>query len=298
MADPHGVLIVDKPSGPTSFAVVAAARRLYSTRRVGHCGTLDPMASGVLVLVLGEATKLANVLTFDDKAYRAEISFGAATDTLDAQGQVLSECQVCSAWLSSERLEQALCAERARTSQLPPQFSAIRLDGRRAYDLARKGQHAELPPRAVNVKRLEVVDYDDHRLTVELLVSKGYYVRSLARDLCEHLGMCGHLSALRRLSSGCFELQQAVSWPREQPTQLLSVSDAVRQAMPCATLDVCGTIAARRGQRLSAEHFLQPPQHEHMHAWLDPEGELVALGSAEGEQFRVRRGFTTAVAQR
>jgi len=203
----HGVLVVDKPGGMTSHDVVARARRLFGTRAVGHAGTLDPMATGVLVLLFGEACKLSAYLTGQDKTYSAGVRFGSATDSLDADGRVTEERTLPAGWLARETLDRALAVERARTLQVPPAVSAISEGGRRAYQRVRAGETVELAPRPVRVARLELLEWSDAGVDVELEVSKGYYVRAFARDLGATLGVPAHLGRLRRLTSGAFSLR-------------------------------------------------------------------------------------------
>ena len=224
-AGPHGLLIVDKPEGPTSHDIVHAARRVLRTRRVGHAGTLDPMATGVLVLLLGEATKLSDLATAADKTYRARVSFGRATASHDATGATTHESTVTLSQLGEAALQAALQAERERTLQVPPAVSAIKLQGRRAYALARAGEAPELPPRAVRMFELRELERDETTLSLELRVSKGYYVRALARDLGLALGVPAHLSQLRRISSGSFTLAEACSWPPPSPPPLLPLRE-------------------------------------------------------------------------
>src|SRR5690349_5770388 len=164
--DPHGIVIVDKPRGPTSHDLVQEARRVFHTRRVGHAGTLDPMATGVLVLLLGEATKLSDLATAADKTYRAGVHFGRATDSHDADGNTTAESASTLEQIAGADLAQALEAERERTLQVPPAVSAIKLQGRRAYELARNGAAPELEARPVRVRRLEVIRRDTHTLTL------------------------------------------------------------------------------------------------------------------------------------
>ncbi|MDF3072076.1 MAG: uncharacterized protein K0R38_7677, partial [Polyangiaceae bacterium] len=168
-----GVAVVDKPRGLTSHTVVAQARRLFARKDVGHAGTLDPMATGVLLLLVGQATKLSGYLTSDSKRYAAEVMFGRATDTLDAEGRTTEEAPLAADQLSPERVEQALASERARTEQVPPAVSAIKVDGERAYALARKGEAPELAPRAVRVLELTLLERTPNALRVEMHVSKG-----------------------------------------------------------------------------------------------------------------------------
>ncbi len=208
-----GVAVIDKPRGLTSHAVVAQARRLFGRKDLGHAGTLDPMATGVLLVLVGQACKLSGYLTASSKRYSAEITFGVGTDTLDADGKTTTEATLAPGEPSLAALEAALAAERLRSEQTPPAVSAIKVAGERAYALARKGAAPELAPRAVEVTELRLLELAGSVARCELLVSKGYYVRSLARDLGERLGFPAHLSALRRLASGSFGIEQAHAWP-------------------------------------------------------------------------------------
>jgi len=291
---PDGVLVVDKPGGATSHDIVARARRIFGTREVGHAGTLDPMATGVLLLLFGEATKLSNFLTRDSKRYLATVSFGRATDTLDAEGTTTHEAAVPAEGLHESALQAALAAERERVQQVPPAVSAIKVDGRRAYALTRAGAPPELPPREVKVDELRVVSREATTLTVEVLVSKGYYVRALARDLGAALGLPAHLASLRRLASGRFELAEACTWPASAEARLVPTSEAARRTLPVAELGESGLRRARLGQPLEAADFSGRPDVSigATEAWFGPAGELAALGHqrAPGE-FRVVRGF-------
>ncbi|MCZ7683091.1 MAG: tRNA pseudouridine(55) synthase TruB, partial [Sandaracinaceae bacterium] len=184
-------------------------RRALGTRAVGHAGTLDPMATGVLVVAVGEGTKLVRWLTSDDKAYRATVALGAETDTLDAEGTVVERAAVPA--LSVERVRDAARAFTGTFLQRAPAFSAIKVGGRPLHERARRGEAVEPPEREVTVHRLEVIEASADRVELELEVSKGFYVRSLARDLARSLGTRGHLGALRRLRSGAFDLRGALA---------------------------------------------------------------------------------------
>lgn len=289
---PHGVLIVDKPRGPTSHDVVAQARRFFRTKAVGHAGTLDPMASGVLVLLIGEATKLAAYLTLDDKEYRATVAFGRSTDTLDAEGTILEERELPPGAPDDAALEAALAAERARTEQVPPAFSAISVGGVRSHRLARSGEAVTLPARPVAVRSLTVIERAGASVTVDLAVAKGYYVRSFARDLGSHLDLPSHLTALQRRASGPYRIDEATSWPPTGEPSLLSLEDAVTRALPVAHLTQEGAARTRCGKVLLPEHFEGAPSAAPVVAWLTPEGRLLALGRPEPPGgFRVVRGF-------
>jgi tRNA pseudouridine55 synthase len=297
----HGVLVADKPSGPTSHDVVQQARRLYGTREVGHAGTLDPMATGVLLLMFGEALKLSPYLSAESKRYRARVAFGRATDTLDALGETTREVELAPGSLGEAALEQALNRERARTTQVPPAFSAIRLGGKRAHRMSRRGETPELAPRPVAVHALEVVEraQDPSSLELEMVVSKGYYVRALARDLGETLSLPAHLSSLRRLASGAFNLSDAVVWPPARPAPLIPLELAAARALPMVALNPSGERRARFGQALSIGDFVEDPLPAHgdleaqrVVAWTGTTGRLIALGRRDAERgFCVLRGF-------
>ena len=311
-----GVLVVDKPTGSTSHAVVQQVRRALGIRRVGHAGTLDPLASGVLVVMVGEATKLAPFLTAEDKSYAAVVRLGAATSTLDAEGEITEQGSMPHWLLQPEereaRIARALELERGRTSQSPPLHSAIKIHGRAAYALARAGEPFALSPRPVKVHELrwealnlepaeppaqdtgrQVPGYAD--LELVLTVGKGYYVRSLARDLGGHLGVPAHLHALRRLRSGPFDLAHAVSIgadAAELCARLIELGEAARSTLPAATLHEQGTARAAVGKPVSSGDFTLPPCAGSPSAWFDASGRLVAVGLlGDDGQGRVLRGF-------
>jgi tRNA pseudouridine55 synthase len=298
-------LVVDKPSGVTSHDVVAGARRVFGTRRIGHAGTLDPMATGVLVLLLGEATKLAEIATGADKKYQARVCFGRATDSYDADGRTTAEAPVPLAALDATRVNAALDAERSRSLQTPPGVSAIKLNGQRAYRLSRSGTPPILAPRPVRVRSLALIAQSEHSVSLELSVSKGYYVRALARDLGEALGLPAHLDQLRRLESGSFTLAEACSWPPASVPELLSLRAALPRLLSTLRLNSEGVRRARLGQALRRDDFLDAGSplfdaalaspHEGaattLCAWLDEGGAPIALGLCDGLSFRVRRGF-------
>lgn len=293
----HGLLVVDKPQGPTSHDIVAQARRLLRTRRIGHTGTLDPMATGVLVLLVGEATKLSSVLGSDEKAYRARVQFGFSTDTDDAMGSPLVTVPVQEYLLCQENVESALRDERTRTQQTPPVFSAIKESGQPLYKKARLGLPVSVDPRPVTVKSLELLAVGANYVDLELQCSKGYYVRSLARDLGNALGCPAHLSALRRISAGRFTLDQAIHWPTAIAPPLMSLVDAARATLHCFELTDAGAQKARLGQELSAEHFTPSNSPNgvisNSMAWLHRH-QLVALGRwKDSLTLRVERGFNT-----
>ena len=272
-------MIVDKASGMTSHDVVAKARKTLGTREIGHAGTLDPMATGVLVLAIGEATKLVPYLSASDKEYEATIALGVETDTLDADGRETKRADVRSDWTAL--LDAALEEERRRMMQLPPVFSAIHAKGARSHERARRGEIVELDERPVRVISLDAIATRDAALDVRLVVSKGYYVRALARDLAARLGTVGHLTALRRLRSGSFTLADAGA--------TIPLVQAATRVLPKTTLTDAGVGHARAGRRVPLEDLGTTEAGEH--AWLAPDGALVAIGRIEDGAGKVTRGF-------
>jgi tRNA pseudouridine55 synthase len=291
-----GVLVVDKPRGPTSHDIVAQARRVLGTRAVGHAGTLDPMASGVLVLLVGEATKLATYLSLDDKEYCATVELGRSTDTCDAEGTTTEECALPAHFPPSEALEAALQSERARTEQVPPAFSAVSIGGQRAHRMARRGETVALPPRPVTVTKLSLIECRSASaegrasVTLSLGVSKGYYVRSFARDLGAHLGVPAHLTFLRRVASGPYRIDAALQWPPDGIPELVPLEVAACTALPSATLTTTGETLARHGSTLTEAHFETSPPSSPA-AWLSASRRLVAIGHLAEAGYRVVRGF-------
>lgn len=205
----EGFLNVRKAAGWTSHDVVQVIRRLTGTRRVGHAGTLDPAATGVLVVAVGRATRLLDYLLMQDKCYRAEVVFGAATTTDDAEGEVVRTGDVSR--LTFQDVSRLLPRFLGEIWQLPPQYSAVKLQGRKAYQLARKGEWAEMEPRAITVRGIAVEGWGRPRLSMLVCCSKGTYIRGLARDMGDALGVGAHLGALSRISSGAFTLEDAAS---------------------------------------------------------------------------------------
>lgn len=205
-----GVLVIDKPSGPTSHDVVAFVRRALRERRIGHTGTLDPLATGVLPLVIGKATRLASLLSATDKEYEAAIRLGATSDTYDAAGQLSPTAQSLSG-IAPAVVERALEGFRGTVEQMPPPFSAKKVGGVPAYKLARQQKPTALTPVRVTVHELEFVEMDEGLVRLRVRTSPGFYVRSLANDLGRKLGCGAYLESLRRIRSGAFTLNHAVS---------------------------------------------------------------------------------------
>ena len=250
-----GLVVCDKPAGWTSHQVVGRLRRLLGTRKVGHAGTLDPMATGVLVVGVNRATRLLGLLALDDKVYAATIRLGVSTVTDDAEGETTAAPGAAA--LDPEALAAALGDLTGEISQVPSAVSAIKVDGVRAYARIRAGQEVALAARPVSVRRFTVLARRDARadgtevvdLDVEVECTTGTYVRALARDLGVALGTGGHLTALRRLRSGPFTLAEAAVLG-DEPPPVLPLADAARRCFPALTVDGDTEQAVRYGRRL------------------------------------------------
>ncbi len=274
MTDP-GLVVVDKPAGMTSHDVVGRCRRLFGTRKVGHAGTLDPMATGVLVVGIERATKILGLLTATDKSYEATIRLGRTTTTEDAEGEVLQDISAAS--VIDEQIESAIAALRGPIQQVPSAVSAIKIDGKRAYQMAREGQTVELAARPVRIDRFEVlaVRRVDERVDVDVAVdcSSGTYIRALARDVGAALGVGGHLTALRRTRVGDFGLDQARTLEElaEQPQLSYSLDEACLRAFPRRDLTETEVIDAGHGRPLP------PAGIGGTYAATAPDGRVMAL---------------------
>jgi tRNA pseudouridine55 synthase len=276
-----GILVLDKPPGLTSFDAVAVARRQLGQRRVGHAGTLDPAATGVLPLLLGEATKLTPYLVDQDKEYLAVVRFGVTTDTHDLTGTVRSEAPV--GVLTRERLERACRPLVGRISQVPPMFSAIHHEGRRLYELAREGIEVERAPRQVVVVSITIEDVGERTATLRVVCGKGTYVRVLAADLGTALGCGAAVERLTRTRVGPFGLEAAVSWTeltaagRAEVWARVLPTDAALVDWPAVRLDGEGARRFRHGQ---AADLATPLPEARLVRVYDDAGVLLGVGDA------------------
>jgi tRNA pseudouridine55 synthase len=284
-ATSSGLIVVDKPEGPTSFDVVARVRRLMGTREVGHCGTLDPFASGVLVVAVGSFTRLVRVLTADDKAYTATVAFGASTTTDDREGETVARGDPST--LTPELIAAALADMVGVQLQTPPAYSAVHVDGERAYARARRGEAVEMKPREVVIQSLALLSFDGARATLDVRCGKGTYVRSIARDLGARLGVPAHLGALRRTASGGYTLADAVPLDELSPASLMTGVGALR-GVRLLEVDHDAARALAQGKRpATAERFAGT-------ALAHRGGEPVALVRIEDGRIVVERGFSSA----
>jgi tRNA pseudouridine55 synthase len=280
-----GLLVIDKPIGPTSHDVVGRVRRLTGVRRVGHAGTLDPLASGVLLVCVGSATRLVEYLVGLDKVYETTIRLGQATTTYDAEGEVTAERPVS---LTLGQIAAALDHFRGTIRQRVPPYSAVKQDGQPLYKRARRGEAIELPQREVTIHALDLLSYEPPLLALRVVSSSGVYIRSLAHDLGEALGCGGHVAALRRTAVGRFTLDEAAALDELTPDNI-----AARLLPPEATvahlprIDFDGDAAAQLGfgQRLAAPADTSPGDA----AAFGPDGRFLGIVTAEEGQWRPRK---------
>ncbi|HEV7418766.1 MAG TPA: tRNA pseudouridine(55) synthase TruB [Mycobacterium sp.] len=274
-----GLVVVDKPAGMTSHDVVGRCRRLFGTRKVGHAGTLDPMATGVLVVGIERATKILGLLTATDKSYAATIRLGQTTSTEDAEGELLQT--VPAENVTDAAVDQAVAGLRGDIDQVPSAVSAIKVDGQRAYKLVREGKSVELAARRVRIDRFEVLATRRHPevpaglvdLDVEVDCSSGTYIRALARDVGAVLGVGGHLVALRRTRVGRFALDEAHTLDRlaDQPRLSYSLDEACLLAFPRRDLTAEEAESARHGRALP------PAGIDGVYAAVAPDDQVIAL---------------------
>lgn len=290
----HGWLILDKPYGLGSTQAVGAVKRCLresgeAKTKTGHGGTLDPLATGVLPIALGEATKLAGRMLDSDKCYDFTIKFGEQTDTLDIEGPVIATSDVRP---TRAQVEAVLPRFTGPIEQAPPIYSALKIDGQRAYDLARAGQEVEMKLRAVTIHALSIRDCDAESVTLSASVSKGTYIRSLARDIALALGTVGHVTMLRRTKAGPFSLEQAISLDnlnqaaRERSiVQLLLPLTVGLDDIPALPVTPDQALALRQGRILEGD-----PRKQGL--MLAMEGDLpIALVEGSGLEIKVVRGF-------
>lgn len=300
---PDGILLVDKPQGISSHRVVSIARRRLGLKKIGHAGTLDPMATGLLLLGAGHSTRLLTHLVGLGKTYTATIRLGVATDSDDADGTPTAAAGVLDADVSDAAVERAVAAQRGTIDQVPSTVSAIKVDGRRAYDLARKGEEVVLRARTVTVSRFEVTGRSDLSVTVdgaEVAVvdldvvvdcSSGTYVRALARDVGAALGTGAHLTALRRTAVGPFRVEDAIDLEDDDvdvAAALARPADVARRLFDTVTLDTAAARDLTDGKRVAAEH---PDSDGPVAAVAADDDRLVGLVSVHRGRLRVITNF-------
>jgi tRNA pseudouridine55 synthase len=276
-----GALLVDKPLGLSSNAVLQKAKALFGAAKAGHAGTLDPLASGLLLVLFGEATKFAGPLLDADKEYVATLKLGERTTTGDAEGEVLEKKPVN---VTEQSLLPVLERFRGEIEQVPPMHSALKHKGTPLYRLARRGQEVERAPRRVLISELELVKFDTPSVVLRVVCSKGTYIRVLAQDIGEALGCGAHLAGLRRTASGHFRIQDAVTLERLEEIQMAERVQRLRslpvllEGLPRAELDAAEEARLRQGQALKVSGL-----HPGLCAVVRPDGAVIGLGSADSE---------------
>jgi len=288
-----GVIVIDKPIGMTSHDVVQIVRKGTNIRRAGHTGTLDPRASGVLVVLVGPAVRLSEYVSASDKRYQAVIQLGTTTDTYDADGRVLSTTSVD---ISEKQFDDVLQSFVGQIEQVPPPYSSVKVKGRHAYDMARNGEEVDLEPRTINVYNLDLLEWAPPEAVIDVYCSSGTYVRSLAHDLGEKLGCGAHLIGLRRTKSGRFTLRDAVplrklreafendTWQNFIIPAAEALSDWPAVELTMEQLDI-----VRHGRRIPAEPGVGP-----MARAISEEGELIGLLELDPEtqEWQPKKVFT------
>ncbi len=290
----HGWLILDKPQGMNSTKAVTKVKRLFDAAKAGHAGTLDPLATGILPIALGEATKTVPFVFEDSKAYRFTVRFGAETDTDDAEGKVVTTADKRP---TRDEIEAILPRFTGKIEQVPPRYSALKVDGARAYDLAREEEEFELEPRRVVIDRLTLIDHPDpDHCVLEAECGKGTYVRALARDIGRALSCLGHVAALRRTRVGPFAEDDAISLDhleelagRETLLQTLKPVEAALGDIPALALSVSDAARLRQGQKVLIRGRDAPIMTGSVYA--TSKGKIVAVGEVEQGALTPRRIF-------
>jgi tRNA pseudouridine55 synthase len=285
---PDAIVVLDKPAGVTSHGVVAHMRRVLNTRKIGHAGTLDPMATGVLVLGVGRGTRLLGYLTKSEKEYRATIRLGQGTSTDDAQGDVTFQGDTSQ--LDDRMIHGALDRFRGEILQIPSSVSAIKVEGKRAHRIVRSGEQVHLTPRPVHITECFVhsITRVDGFFDVDISVtcSSGTYIRAIARDLGEALGVGGHLTSLRRVRSGAFSDMQELPHTPEDCREL-SLGQAADMSFPTVRLSQAQAALVANGVRIASSG----EQSGTLCALLEPNGELMALAQSDDGQWKYRAVF-------
>lgn len=286
----NGIILVDKPQGWTSHDVVAKLRGIFQQRRIGHSGTLDPMATGVLAVFLGRATRAVELCENDEKEYLAELQLGITTNTQDITGEILNECQ---ANVSRAQLEQVLESFVGPQQQLPPMYSAVKIGGKKLYELARKGQEVERKPRDITIWKLELLSYDGQKAQLRVACSKGTYIRTLCHDIGQVLGVGGCLSQLRRTRAGVFCLEECHTMDEIQEarrndchTNLLRPVDSLFSGYPALYLGAKETVRCKNG----ADNVI-PGIPDGFYRIYDTKNSFLMLGRCQNGTLRTVKSF-------
>ena len=295
--DVDGILLLDKPRGLSSNQALQQVRKLYAARKAGHCGSLDPLATGVLPICLGEATKFSSYLLGADKTYRASCRLGQTTSSGDAEGEIL---QTAAVTVDPAQIERVLAQFVGEIEQVPPMYSALKHQGKRLYQLARAGQEVERAPRPVTIFHLDLLGFDGETLDIDVSCSKGTYIRTLAEDIGESRGCGAHISALHRTRVGAFDecdafgmgrLQQSAAEGRDALDGLLLPVSAALQQYPQLELDAARSVDIRHGRAVEVDASVAPG----LCRLQAPGGHFLGLGEvAENHQLKAKRLMNTA----
>ncbi len=283
---PRGILLMNKPAGRTSFQSLGAVKKVFRTRKVGHTGTLDKFASGLMIVLVGKYTKLNAIFTGMDKTYEAIIRFGAETDTLDPEGEIVAEAPVP----DFSDIESALSGFLGNQNQIPPRYSAIHINGKRSWKLAREGVEVEMKSRPVRIDSLEILNWDGSELGLRVSCSSGTYIRSLARDLALSCGSRAYLTGLVRTRVGQFTLAEACDIDGEaDPPGLFSLADTADRMPFAGKVVLDGTQKALVGYGVPVDRFLAPVDyHEGLYPLFGEEGDLLALMEKRENRLKYR----------
>ncbi len=257
----HGILLLDKREGVSSNRALQEVKRLFNANKAGHTGSLDPLATGLLPLCFGEATKVSGLMLDDHKRYTTTVKLGVMTDTGDGEGQIIKQKLVPA--LNDEKINACLDAFHGEIEQVPPMYSALKHQGKKLYELARAGVHVERKARTIEIFELKLLAASENELELDVYCSKGTYIRSLAEDIGAYLGTCATVKTLRRTGAGRFSIDQALSWEQLQamsPTQLESALidvDAPLQTMPAVHVSQDQALCIRQGQQLHLNESIQ-----------------------------------------
>lgn len=288
----NGIININKPLGMTSHDVVSRLRRILGIKKIGHTGTLDPDASGVLPMCVGRATKTADMLTAQDKQYVAEVTLGSATTTLDASGEVTETAEVN---VTAEDIARAVKGFEGEIEQIPPMYSAIKVDGKRLYQLAREGVEIERKPRRVTISSIEVlnIDLEGKKFSMKVDCSKGTYIRTLCDDIGRALGCFAHMSALERTRSGRFDIAEAFTLSQVEEmkeagdTSFLVPIDKVFEELPKRILSERKAALMCNGVKVRTQGI----QNGEMYRVYDEGGRFLTISEAENGQLKILKTF-------
>lgn len=293
LSAPAGILLVDKPEGPSSFQVISKLRRILKTRAIGHAGTLDPLATGLLVILVGNYTRLSQHLTAADKRYEARVTFGLSTSTDDREGEPIARASASG--VREDSLRTQLAAMVGPQEQIPPAYSAISVNGERLYAKARRGEKVEVPRRSVVIHELLWKGFSSPHLDIDVACSKGTYIRSIARDLGERVGVPAHLGALRRTRSGAYDLQDSVSLAAlesaDDPLSFLRVGPAAVSGIPVVSVSQSQVTALEHGQTIAYEPAFESIGEDDGVAVATNGDALIAILQRRGERIRSLRAL-------